>query len=339
MHESYTEFKKARKQEKDPKVRERIIAVHMVLNKKLDIQTIADSLMQCPNWVTKWVQRYEEGGIDALRDLPRSGRPTIVPKKTIKKIMDNAKQENGTTPPRIYQTIYEKTNVRYTMSRIRQIMAQHMMSPKKPQPIHVNHASIKSVQNWQYYLPSRISCLHKQGFIVFQLDECFFTLDPKTGYPVWSEIGVPVYNNYRGTHKFITVFGAISENSQSFVRTDDVFNTDNFILFLKKLSAKFGKCAIILDRAPQHKSKKLKEFLKTHPKIKLIYLPKGTPQLNGEEEVWHKAKRTLYTLRDYSNIDEFKHAISEYFRTNREIPDINKFIYRKITNELTNLFA
>ena len=68
MHESYTEFKKALKQERDPKVIRRMFAINMTLNEKADIQTVADCLMESPNWVTKWVQRYEKGGLDALRD-------------------------------------------------------------------------------------------------------------------------------------------------------------------------------------------------------------------------------------------------------------------------------
>ena len=58
---------------------------------------MADSLMQCPNRVLMWVQRFEEGGIDALRDLLGSGRPPKVDGAT----MDNMLSEAGrakTTP-------------------------------------------------------------------------------------------------------------------------------------------------------------------------------------------------------------------------------------------------
>ena len=65
----YKELKEAYKKEKDFRIRPRMIAVNMVCRQGKSIQDVADSLMQCPAWVSKWVERFEEGGIDALRDL------------------------------------------------------------------------------------------------------------------------------------------------------------------------------------------------------------------------------------------------------------------------------
>ena len=65
----YRDLKEAYKKEKDFRVRPRIIAVNIVCRQGKSIEDTADSLMQSPAWVSKWVKRFEEGGIDALRDL------------------------------------------------------------------------------------------------------------------------------------------------------------------------------------------------------------------------------------------------------------------------------
>lgn len=57
----------------------------------------ANYLMRCPNWVAKWVDRYREGGIDALRDRPRTGRPPIIPKKDLDEFM--TRKENAKVVP------------------------------------------------------------------------------------------------------------------------------------------------------------------------------------------------------------------------------------------------
>jgi len=67
------DLKKAYKSEKDPRVRARMVAVNAVCV-KTDIGKTADCLMQCPDRVSHRVRRFEEGGIDAIRDLPRGGR-------------------------------------------------------------------------------------------------------------------------------------------------------------------------------------------------------------------------------------------------------------------------
>jgi len=61
--------------EKDRKVRNGMLAVRMVRVRNLSVEEAVDYLMQCPNWVRNWLRRYDEGGPDGLRDLPRSGRP------------------------------------------------------------------------------------------------------------------------------------------------------------------------------------------------------------------------------------------------------------------------
>jgi len=68
------DLREAYKHEKDPRIRARMVAVNSVCV-KMDVGKTADCLMQCPNRVSHRARRFEEGGIGALRDLPRSGRP------------------------------------------------------------------------------------------------------------------------------------------------------------------------------------------------------------------------------------------------------------------------
>ena len=81
------------------------------------------------------------------------------------------------------------------------------------------------------------------------------------------------------------VCGAITQNGEQFFRTYDKFNTETFLSCLKQLHHHFEKIAVILDRAPQHKARIAKQFLKKHKKdIRLIYLPTSSPYLNVSEE-------------------------------------------------------
>jgi len=57
-------------------------------------------MMQCPKWVTHWVRRFEEGGIDAIRDLPRIGRPPAVQADAMDGFM-SAKPRTRITPARM----------------------------------------------------------------------------------------------------------------------------------------------------------------------------------------------------------------------------------------------
>ena len=67
------ELEKACKKEKDHKVRTRMVAICMVRVPNISVEETADILVRCSMWVRDWLRRYDEGGLEGLRDLPRCG--------------------------------------------------------------------------------------------------------------------------------------------------------------------------------------------------------------------------------------------------------------------------
>ena len=57
------EIKQASKTEKDPRVTKRLAAVNMVCFSGCSIEDTANSLMHCPNWISKWVKRFKAGAL------------------------------------------------------------------------------------------------------------------------------------------------------------------------------------------------------------------------------------------------------------------------------------
>ena len=86
------ELKEAYRKEKDPRVVARMLAVHMVYVRKAGIDETAAHLMRSARWVRNWLHRYDEGGLEGLRDLPRSGRPRRIPRETIEQIINKTIQ-------------------------------------------------------------------------------------------------------------------------------------------------------------------------------------------------------------------------------------------------------
>ncbi len=98
--------------------------------------------------------------------------------------------------------------------------------------------------------------------------------------------------------------------------------------YLEELNRKWGKVTVILDRAPQHRAKAVRKFLRKNPNVKLIYLPKGSPYLNAVEECWHQAKRELLVSEYYASMSDMTYRVSEYFRTVRFGLDVEKYLNR-----------
>ena len=323
------ELEKAYKKEKDGRVRVRMLAVHMVHVRKMSISDAADILLQADRWVYRWMRRYEEGGLEGLRDLPRSGRPPKISPEAMDGILDKVVDRFKTTPAELQQVIHRETGTKMHRTNIRKIMQKYGLSPKGSQRIHINRATKTAVKSWQYRLKKRISRLEKDDFVPVVEDEAFFIHDVKSGRKYWSPVGVPITVPYTGSHKRIAVYGSVTTDGRQFFRTASGFNAPTFVAYLKALQRHFGKVAVMVDRASPHRAKAVRTLLRENKNIKIIYLPKGSPYLNAVEECWHQGKRNLLVSEYYKTFLDMHSAVSQYYRTVRFNLDLFKFLNRK----------
>lgn len=72
-------------------------------------------------------------------------------------------------------------------------------------------------------------------------------------------------------------------------------NSENTIRFLKKLTNVYlhKKILLIWDNAGWHKSKKIRQFLKTTRQFDLFNFPPYSPQLNPQEQVWKQLRQNI----------------------------------------------
>ena len=245
------ELRDAHHSEKSGHVRDRMLAVHCVVNMGMTHEDTADTLMRCPGWVGKWVARYREGGLPALRDLPRSGRPLAVPRTALDGILADA-SGSPTTPAAVRDRIAGAAGTLFHIASVRRLMREFGLSRKRPRKAHVNRASASAVRSWQRRLAGAAPRLARAGYTMLVQDESIIVNDAGGMATHWTPRTVPVYEPYTGSHERIVVYGAIAEDGRQAFRTRDKFNADTFAQYLAELHGKFGKIAVIVDRAPQH---------------------------------------------------------------------------------------
>ena len=317
------------------KVAVRMLAVLMVLKDGKELEYTAQTLHRCTNWVRKWVDRFKVDGFDGLYDHPRSGRPCVIPKKQMDSIMFKV-MLTLFTPVMLQQTIFYSTGIKFHITHVRKIMRQYGMSAKTTQKYHINHASVIAVRSWQQRMKKRIPCLKKNGFTIAMADEAFFIRDVKAGRKYWSPVAKRIFLPYVGNHESLAVYGTITINGDQLFRIYKKFNATTFVEYLKEIHYKYGKIALILDRASVHKSKKVKDFLVDNPDVKLIWLPKGSPYLNMIEQCWKISKHVLLVSEYYTMFAIMNKAVSEYFRITKFKLDVVNYIFRNPAKMFTN---
>ena len=155
-----------------------------------------------------------------------------------------------------------------------------------------------------------------KDFTAVSVDESFFFFDSLIR-KVW------IYKDSRpvvtitGSHRNLSMFGAISLEGKQLFRIVERFNEDTFYEFLKQIHYKFPKCYLFLDKAPQHyKSFKVRKYFQEHKDTLIpVYLPTASPEFMVLEECRNISKGDLLVLTYYRSFMEFRIRLGQYFRT------------------------
>ena len=116
----------------------------------------ARRLSVSPQAVHKWKITLENGGTDALRAVPRSGRPTNVPREklaTLPAILARGALAYGFstdlwTIPRILDVTEAEWGVRYDDSAMWRILKRHGLSWQRPSR-RAREKNLVAVKNWK----------------------------------------------------------------------------------------------------------------------------------------------------------------------------------------------
>ncbi|MGI9009577.1 MAG: helix-turn-helix domain-containing protein [Nitrososphaeraceae archaeon] len=140
----HSKLDKAYRQESNPDGRERIFLVRRIAEDKQHIVNVAKELHRCRAWAYKWYKRYNEDGLDGLKDKERTGRPPDVPKDVMIKIRQELADSNtGWDFRQVMDLIYNKTGVRYHEVHIYRLLHKWGFKSKVPQKRFVKTASVK----------------------------------------------------------------------------------------------------------------------------------------------------------------------------------------------------
>jgi len=121
---------------------------------------IADRLDRSQRWVTKWVQRYNQLGVEGLFDAKRSGQPrklTPQQEETFKQRVLNGPQEKDGCLSRFRASdliviLKNEFGVDYTDGGVYLLLSRIGLSHIKPRPRHPLN-DLKKSQEWQEAFP------------------------------------------------------------------------------------------------------------------------------------------------------------------------------------------
>ena len=254
--------------------------------------------------VFDWLARYRNGGWDALKDKPRSGRPRKVNGKVMCWLYDVITRGHPDqyqfdfclwTLNIIRSLLEEQWGISLSKSSISRLLWQMGLSPQRP----IFKAVQQDPKAVDAYLRKRYPELREQarrtGAEIVFLDEAAFRSDHHSG-TTWGPIGkTPVIGEHRGRFGYNAITAVSANGKMYFEVFDGRMDQSGFISFLQKLCQDIGRPTIVItDRASYHRGKEVKAYVATtEGKLTLEFLPARSPELNPSEQVWNRAKDRL----------------------------------------------
>jgi len=114
----------------------------------------------------------------------------------------------------------------------------------------------------------------------------------------------------------LNIHGAIDiQTTAAVIRYEDWVNADAVIRLLQDIEQRNPDAPVIYficDNAPYYRAKVVTEYLEGS-RIKIIFLPPYSPNLNLIERLWKFFKRNVLYNRYYPTFDKFKGACCDFF--------------------------
>ena len=157
-------------------------------------------------------------------------------------------------------------------------------------------------------------------------DESTFLYD-STSRKVWVQKGIKPRRLVTGLHKRIHIFGFLSEDKKKMFVSDNKMNAKSFLKLLYKIRKRFGKIILIIDRASWHKAKKVQKYFRKHRReLKIVWFPRGCPEMNPVEECWRQAKREVNGGRVHESFEVMKRELKYFLRYTNFRQDLGRYL-------------
>jgi transposase len=277
---------------------------------QLSHQLIAQLAGVCSNTLTQYLQDYQEGGIEKLKEInfyqPQS---ELVRYKS--KIEDYFKENPPASIKEAMSKIEELTGIKRSETQVRKFLLSLGMKCRKIGMIPAKADFEKQEKFLKEELQPRLEEAKSGKRKVYFFDAAHFVLSSYLGY-IWCF--VRLFIKAPAGRKRFNVLGALDAITHELITfTNETYiNAESVCALLWQLYLYNSGIAItlVLDNARYQKCALVKEVSESL-NIELLYLPSYSPNLNLIERMWKFVKKTVLYSKYYPDFNSFKEAIQD----------------------------
>lgn len=300
---------------KDKKLADRIKAVLMI-HSGFTFSQISQALLLDEVTLRRYVEKVKENGINGLLEYHYVGGKSQLNILQQNELKTYLKINTQTRVKDITLYVKNQYNISYSIIGMTKLIHRLGFSYKKPKIIPGKADRIKQEMFLTKY--QEIKSKLKTNDQLYFLDATHPTHNTTLSYG-WILKG-------KQNDKFIktntgrerlNLNGALNLNNHTAVVLEEkTINSTATIHLFKRLVKKHptGKIYFILDNASHHHSKAVTLWLKKHRRLKTVFLPPYSPNLNLIERLWRFFHMKVTNNHYFETFDDFRKTSLKFFR-------------------------
>ena len=315
--EKIAELEKFHRSLRDKRQADRIKAV-IALSRGWSAAQVAEILLFDEKTSRHYFERYQRGGLKALLDDNYRGAEPKLNENQITELEHYLEEYILPDAKSVIAHIDKQYGLRYSVSGVTYLLHRLGFSYKKP--THVPGKQDPAQQQAFLDEYERLKAEKGQNDTVYFADATHPQHNSIPSYG-WIKKGQEKELKANCGRQRLNINGAINiETLEPTTGFYDSINADSAIDLFSKIEAKHPNAEtiyIIVDNARYYRSRLLKEYTEG-TKIKLIFLPSYSPNLNLIERYWKFFKKKVLNNRYYETFGEFELACQDFFRKRKK---------------------
>ena len=308
-------LKLAHRKERDKRLADRIKAI-LMLHNGFSHDEVSLALLFDRVTLSRYLKAFKTSGISGLLEMRYKGgqtKLTIFEESELKRYLEI---KTLRTVKEITNYILKKYKVSFSVIGATKLLHRLGFSYKKPKVVPGKADFFLQAQFIEKYDEIKNNLKINDPIYFADSTHPEHNTKPSYGWILKGKLNDKYIKTNTGRER-LNLTGAISLNNKNGVfMEEETINSKSILKLLRKLQKHqpTGKIHIILDNASYHHANLITNYLKKQRRIKLVFLPPYSPNLNPIERLWKLMHQKLTWNHYFPTYKEFRNKTLTFFR-------------------------
>ncbi len=305
----------------------------ILLNSGYSYEHIAEVLLLDDATIRRWHKLFQEKGIDSLLADNFAGGVSKLTEKQRQKLVQHLENNVYLNAKEICAYVRKKFGIAYGVKGMTSLL--HTLGFRYKKPKHVPGKANIEAQLEFINAYEKLKKKKKEADRIYFMDGVHPLHNSQPAYG-WIRKGTDMVIQSNTGRERLNLNGAYNiEDHKAIIQEADTINAQSTVSLLDEImrNQPLGSIYVILDNARYYRSEMVRMFVKKHKRIKLVFLPPYSPNLNIIERLWKFFKKNVtyntyyekfavfreYCLRFFKNLDKYRPELETLMTDNFQV--------------------